>query len=280
MNDISKLLLLFGFIFLLIILSSTILGAMYNINEGNVAIIKIHSSIGIDDSLIMGDIGSDSIINMIKSAENNPNVLAIVLSINSPGGTVIASKEVAEYINRVNKTVVAWIRDTGASGAYLIASACDYIVADSLSSVGSIGATMAYVSINGTLEKYGATYNSLSSGELKDMGSIFKDLGDKEKEIFFDIINESFNYFIEFVGEKRNLTENSINIISDGRIVSGKKAFELGLIDELGSMKQISNYLESINISEINAYYINEEDDFDFSSILGFKSDLAYPVFE
>ncbi len=280
MNDISKLFLLFGFIFLLIILSSTVLGAIYNIDEGNVAIIKIHSSIGIDDSLFSGDIGSDSIINMIKNAENNPNVQAIVLSINSPGGTVIASKEVAEYVNGVNKTVVAWIRDIGASGAYLIASACDYIVADSLSSVGSIGATMAYVSINGTLEKYGAVYNSLSSGELKDMGSIFKDLDDAEKGIFLDIINESFNYFIGFVSEKRNLTESSVNIISDGRIVSGKKAFELGLIDELGSMEQISNYLESMNISEINAYYINGEDDFDFSSILGFRSDLAYPVFE
>ncbi len=280
MNDISKLFVLFGFIFLLIILSSTILGIMYNIDEGNVAIIKIHSSIGIDDSFLSGDVGSDSIINMLKSAEDNPNVEAIILSINSPGGTVIASKEVAEYILGMNKTVAAWIRDTGASGAYLIASACDYIVADPLSSVGSIGATMAYVSINGTLEKYGAVYNSLSSGALKDMGSSFKDLRDDERIIFFDIINDSFNYFIGFVSEKRNLSEYSIGIVSDGRIVSGKKAFELGLIDGLGSREQIYEYFGSINISEINPYYINEESSFDFSSVLGFKSDLAYPLFE
>jgi protease-4 len=280
MNDISKLFVLFGFIFLLIILSSTILGFMYNIDEGNVAIIKIHSSIGIDDSFLSGDVGSDSIINMLKSAEDNPNVEAIILSINSPGGTVIASKEVAEYILGMNKTVAAWIRDTGASGAYLIASACDYIVADPLSSVGSIGATMAYVSINGTLEKYGAVYNSLSSGALKDMGSSFKDLGDDERIIFFDIINDSFNYFIGFVSEKRNLSEYSIGIVSDGRIVSGKKAFELGLIDGLGSREQIYEYFGSINISEINPYYINEESSFDFSSVLGFNSDSAYPVFE
>jgi protease-4 len=280
MNDISKLFVLFGFIFLLIILSSTILGVMYNINDGNVAVVKIHSSIGIDDSFLSGDIGSDSMITMLKSAEDNPNVEAIILSINSPGGTVIASKEVAEYILGMNKTVVAWIRDMGASGAYLIASACDYIVADSLSMVGSIGATMAYVSINGTLEKYGAVYNSLSSGELKDMGSSFKDLGDNEKEIFFDIINESFNYFIGFVSEKRNLSEYSIGIVSDGRIVGGKKAFELGLVDELGSKEQAFDYLRQMNISEINPYYVNEESSFDFSSILGFNSDLDSPLFE
>jgi len=280
MNEMVKLLYLFGLVFLLIIISSAVLGKIYGINEGNVALINIHSQISIEDSFLSGSVGSDSIIDLLKKAEENPNVEAIILSINSPGGTVVASKEVAEYILGMNKTVAAWIRDIGASGSYLIASACDYIVSDELSLVGSIGATMSYLSFNGTLEKYGAKYNEISSGSLKDMGSPYKDLTPEEYSMLSGIINESFDYFFKFVIENRNLSNDSADQIMDGRLVLGKQAKELGLVDTLGSKNEIIKYLESINLTDIIVYNMNSASELDIFELLNYKASSAYPTYD
>lgn len=280
MNDLIKILYLFGLVFLLIIIGSSVLGTIYGINEGNVALIKINSEISIDSSILSQSISSDSIIASLLEAEANPNVEAIILSINSPGGTVVASKEVAEYVKTMNKTVISWIRDLGTSGAYLIASASDHIISDELSIVGSIGAKMSYLSFNGTMEKYGMEYNEISSGSLKEMGSPYKDLSNDEYFILSSLINDSFNYFLDFVVINRNLSNSSIGIIKDGRIVSGLEALNLGLVDELGSKTEIINYLESLNITDIIIYEIGTNNGFDFSSILNYKTNLAFPTYD
>jgi protease-4 len=280
MNEMIKILYLFGIVLLLILISSAVLGSIYGINDGNVALININSEVSTADSILGQSIGSDSIIESLDNAQSNPNVLAIVLSINSPGGTVIASKEVAEHIKTMNKTVVAWIRDMGASGAYLIASACDYIVSDELSIVGNIGAKMSYLSFNGTLQKYGADYNEISSGSLKEIGSPYKDLSSEEYNILFSLINDSFNYFLDFVSVNRNLSNESIDIVKDGRIFSGSQALELGLVDALGSKDEVIKYLESINLTDISIYEIAPNNGFDILSLLNYKSNLAYPTYD
>jgi protease-4 len=271
---------LFGLVFLLILISSAILGNIYGINEGNVALININSEISTEGSILSQSISSDSIIESLKNAESNPNVAAIILSINSPGGTVVASKEVAEYVKAMNKTVIAWIRDLGASGAYLIASSCDYIVSDELSIIGSIGAKMSYLSFNGTLQKYGAKYNEISSGSLKEIGSPYKDLSEEEYSILYALVNDSFNYFLGFVIDNRNLSNESVDLIKDGRIFSGTQALSLGLVDELGSKDEIVTYLESLNLTEISIYEIGSNTGFDFLSILDYKTNLAYPTYD
>ncbi|MFA5303036.1 MAG: signal peptide peptidase SppA [Candidatus Nanoarchaeia archaeon] len=280
MNELIKILYLFGLIFLLMLIGSTVLGVIYGIDEGNVALIKINSEISTDASILSQSISSDSIIESLKEAETNPNVYAVILSINSPGGTVVASKEVAQYVESMNKTVVAWIRDLGTSGAYLIASASDYIVSDDLSIVGSIGAKMSYLSYNGTLEKYGANYNEISSGAYKEIGSPYKDLSIEEYAILNNLINDSFNYFLDFVTVNRNLSIESIETIKDGRIFSGTQALSLGLVDELGSENEIINYLEGMNITDIAVYEIDSNNGLDFSSILSYKTNLAFPTYD
>jgi protease IV len=280
MNDLIKILYLFGLVFLLIIISSTVLGEIYGINEGNVALIKINAEINIDESVLSNSISSDSIIKSLIEAENNPNVNAIILSINSPGGTVVASKEIAEHVLNMNKTVIAWIRDLGASGSYLIASASDYIISDELSMIGSIGAKMSYLSFNGTLEKYGAVYNEISSGSMKEIGSPYKDLSDEEYLILSNLINESFNYFLNFVIVNRNLNINAISLVKDGRIFSGTEALNIGLVDELGSKNEIIKYLENLNLTDVSIYEINSNKGFDFSSFLNYKTNLIFPTYD
>ncbi|PIX42750.1 signal peptide peptidase SppA, partial [archaeon CG_4_8_14_3_um_filter_38_5] len=139
MNDALKLILLFFLVIILIFCSSIVLGIMYGIPSGNVAVITIDSEIVSMTDYLSGGQTSDSIIESLINAENNPNVEAIVLSINSGGGMSVASKEIANQVLNSSKPVIAWIRELGASGAYMIASASDYVICDNLSIIGSIG---------------------------------------------------------------------------------------------------------------------------------------------
>lgn len=278
MNEMIKILYLFFAIFALIILSSFVLSDIYGINEGNVALININSQISAQSSLFESSISSDLIIESLIEAENNPNVLAIILSINSPGGSAVASKEVAEHIKGMNKTVISWIREYSLSGAYLAASATDYIIADELSMVGSIGSTISYVGINGTLEKYGAEFYEISSGNLKEMGSPYKELSEEEYLILKGLVDESFEYFRDFVVESRNLSSDSIELINSGRIFSGKKAHEIGLIDALGSKNEALSYLESIGIENPMIYEI--ESPSSILDILSFKANSVFPTYD
>ena len=114
--------------------------------SGNVALIPIKGVISNGEGGLMGDVvSSDEIINFLEKAESNPSVQAIILEINSPGGTPVASVEIADKVKEINKTTVAWIRDAGASGAYWIASATDHIVANQMSVTGSVGVIASHI---------------------------------------------------------------------------------------------------------------------------------------
>jgi protease-4 len=213
-----------------------IMGSLYAIPSYNIAIIPIEQGISsTSDAFFSSYISSTTIIEMIDSAESNPNVQAIILEINSPGGTVVGTKEVVARVKEISKPVVAWIREIGASGAYWIASAADKIVADPLSLTGSIGVSSAYREYSGLYQKYGITYVNLTIPDNKDIGSPYKELTEEEKDIFMHILNESYLEFVNDVAENRNLTvDYLINESSMGAIILGKDAYDIGLIDYLG----------------------------------------------
>src|SRR3989344_8111492 len=150
---------------------------------------------------------SQDIINSLEKASKNKNIKAIILEINSPGGTVIASKEVAEYVESIDKPVISVIREVGASGAYWIASSSDLIIADELSITGSIGVTSSYLEFSGLLNKYNIDYNQLTGGEYKDLGSSFKELEQNERNILQGKIDMIHEFFINDVKENRKLTD-------------------------------------------------------------------------
>jgi protease-4 len=214
---------------------------------GNVAHIQITGPIIAQGSGgFMGGSMAESteIIRLIERASENPDVVAILFEINSPGGTAVASSEIAQAIEDTNKTTVAWIREVGASGGYWVASASDHIVANPMSITGSIGVIASYIEFGGTLERYNASYRRLVSGEYKDMGTPFKEMTPSEVDIMqknLDLIREMF---VEEVVQNRGLSRDAVSEAADGRFYLGTQAFELGLIDQLGGKKEAVAWIE------------------------------------
>ena len=188
---------------------------------------------------------SDFIINNLNLAARDPSIKAVVLSIDSPGGGAVASHEVVEAMNQLDKPTVAVIRSLGASGAYWVASAADVIFANRLSMLGSIGVTSVYLEFSGLLENYNVTYERLVSGEFKDVGSPFRSLRDEERDVLQRQLDRVHQIFKDDVARNRNLTPEQIDYVSDGKIFLGDESIELGLIDYFGNVDSAKTYLES-----------------------------------
>ncbi len=202
-----------------------------------------------------------NILDQLKDADEDNNVKAIILEIDSPGGTVLASKEVADKIKEIEKPVVAWVRGTGASGAYWIASATDRIVADELSVIGSIGVTSSYLEFSGLLKEYDVSYQRLVTGEFKDLGSPYKELTEKERELLMKKINQIHDFFIREISENRNISLAKINKLATGEFFLGQEAIKLGLIDELGGRDEavnVSKQLANVTEAEVVKYKDSE----------------------
>lgn len=182
-------------------------------------------------------------MDLLDSAEKDASVKVILLQINSPGGSIVATKQVVEKVREVRekKPVVSWIGDLGASGAYYIAAASDYIVADADSLTGSIGVISILPNFSGLMEKIGVKVEVLKEGRFKDLANPFGEgLSPAEKALFQALLHQAFDSFkgdvLEFRGDK--LDAKKFEQVADGRILSGSQALEAGLIDELGSRQQ------------------------------------------
>jgi protease IV len=221
-----------------------------------IALIKISGTImpsAGNSFLGSGTVTPDEIIYHLNKAEENSGVKAIILEINSGGGAVVSSKEIAEKVKSIEKPTVALIREVGASGAYWIASACDLIVADELSITGSISVIASYLEFSGLLDDYNVSYESLTTGKYKDMGSPYKQLSNEERMLFLkklDIIQERF---ISSIATNRNLEIEHVRSLATGIIYLGIEAKELGLIDELGNKETaIAKAKELANLKNEN----------------------------
>lgn len=220
--------------------------------EGNVALIPIKGVILSEKgSSFSQDIAaSPSIVRFIEEADKNPQIKGIILEINSPGGSPVATEEIANAIKKTNKTTVAWIREIGTSGAYWIASSCDKIVANRMSFTGSIGVIASYLQFSGLLRDYNVTYERLVAGQYKDIGSPFKDLNAQERQLFQKQLDKLHEYFISIVAENRNLSEDKVKELSTGMFYLGQEAKDLGLVDVLGGKEEAKEIIEKkLNIT-------------------------------
>ena len=166
------------------------------------------------------------------------------MEINSPGGSAVASEEIANAVKKTNKTTVAWIREVGASGGYWVASSTNHIVADRMSITGSLGVIASYLEFPGLLENYNVTYRRLVSGKYKDIGSPYKEMTSEEKAVFQQVIDELRDYFVSEVAKNRKMSRKDVDKAANGLFYSGLQAKELGLIDELGSKDEVIKYIE------------------------------------
>lgn len=201
-----------------------------------VAIIPVQGEIGYTQSDILGGsvVTPQSVTDGIKQAEEDSSVSAIVLDVNSPGGTPVASEEIMNAVNNSKKPVVVWISDTGTSGAYLAATPADKIYASPSSIVGSIGVILSITDLSSLYQKIGVNQYSIKAGEYKDMGASYRDLTPEETKMLQEMVNEDYEYFIKMVAGNRDLDINYVRTIAEGKIYTGTQAKKLKLIDETG----------------------------------------------
>jgi protease-4 len=217
---------------------------------GNVAVIPIDGMIATDGDNWMPAVKSASIVEQIEKADKNNEIKAILLEINSPGGTPVATDEIAGAIKAANKTTVAVIRETGASGAYWIATAADKIFANRMSVTGSIGVQASRLEYYGLLADYNITYRQLISGRLKDAGTPLRQMTAEEKQLFQQLLDGLHEEFISAVAENRNLPKEKVRELATGFVYLGSEAKELGLVDELGGKREALKYIEKeLNIT-------------------------------
>ena len=206
-----------------------------------VAVIPLYGEITLEG----GGIGSNAVTPdkfgiSFKEACSDPSVKAIVLEINSPGGSVVASEAIAEQIKecKKKKPVIAWLGDIATSGAYYVASACTYIVADKASITGSIGVISIFPEYSELLHKLGINVTIIKAGKYKDFSYGLRPMTDEEKKMISEMISDIYDDFIETVAENRNLSKEYVKELAEGRVYSGKKAKELGLVDEIGTKER------------------------------------------
>ena len=168
-----------------------------------------------------------------------------MLSINSPGGSAVASEEVARAVREASKPTVALIRDSGASGAYWIASASDWIVASPMSLTGSVGVVASQLEFAGLLQRYNVTYRKLTAGELKDIGTPYREMTAEEQQLLQEKLDRIHAYFLREVGANRKLDEEQLEELRSGIFFLGEEALERGLVDELGGKQEVEAHLKS-----------------------------------
>lgn len=208
-------------------------------------IVTYHSNEAYNDSgsLVWDQTSADDVIFSVQNAEADEAVKAIIVEIDSAGGSLVGGEEMMLALKQAKKPVVAFIRDLGASSGYLASVGADTIFASKFSDVGSIGVTMSYLQETEKNTKDGLTYIDLSSGKFKDSGSPNRELSAEEKEIFMRDVKINHEHFVNLVAENRKLDLAKVRKLADGSTLTGESAKKEGLIDEIGTYSDVKEFL-------------------------------------
>ena len=246
--------------------------------SGNVAVIPINGMIlTTSGGFGAGNAFAGDIISYIEEVDNN-GYDAIVFRINSPGGSAVASDEIAAAILKTNTPTVAFIEEVGASGGYWVASAADYVVANRMSITGSIGVISSYLEFSGLMEEYGVGYERLVSGDRKDMGIPFRKLDAVEKHIMQIKLDKIHDYFIEAVAKNRNLTQGEVIALATGEFYLGVEAYERGLVDSLGGIDEVETYLKKEYELEDVIFEVFEKEPTFFDLLAGVTQSFGFSI--
>jgi protease-4 len=182
-----------------------------------------------------------------KAIGEDPQVQAVIAVINSPGGTTAGGEELYEALSalRAQKPVVAVVNELGASAAYMAAIGTERIFARRLSIVGSIGVLYQHVDAGKLLATIGIDLDKVQTGPLKAEPDIDEPMTGPARESLQALVNDSFAWFVDVVAERRKLPRPEVLSVADGRIVTGRQAVSLGLIDDIGGESEAIAWLES-----------------------------------
>jgi len=241
--------LLFWLVLALILVG--VMSAVNHSNTCNVARIQIHGILtttdnGFTELLGAGSLTStDSIIDQLQRVTADDSVRAVVLDVDSPGGTPVAGDELMQAIASMDKPTVAVVRDLGTSAAYWAIAGADRIIASPVSEVGSIGVTMSYLEEAGAKEKEGSRWVGISSGTFKDAGNPDRPLAKEEQAYFQDQVDTVHEYMVHrIVGVRGDLNEEDLTDLADGRAFLGSEALGRKLVDALGGFTDALAYIE------------------------------------
>ncbi len=179
---------------------------------------------------------SSVVADHLRRAEEDPHVKAVVLRVDSPGGSVVGSAEIHQQMLAMTKPVVVSMGELAASGGYYVSAPADEIFANPATLTGSVGVISQFIHISELLKEYGVEVTTVKSGEFKDEGSLFRPMTTEEIATWQAIIDEAYERFVEVVAEGRGMAIDDVKALADGRVYTGKQALGLGLVDQLDNL--------------------------------------------
>ncbi len=205
----------------------------------SIGVVEIYGPIysPFEESGFISQSNLQEILDTLKKFREEKKIKAVILRINSPGGTIGAVQEINQEIHRLKKAgkpVVASVSDLAASGGYYIASVCNEVVANSGSIIGSIGVIFTSSDFSGLMKKLGVNMEIIKSGPYKDVGSFHRPFSRDEKKFLQELIDDAYKQFVTVVSNGRNLPVDTVKKLAKGQLYTGRRAKELNLVDTLG----------------------------------------------
>ncbi len=236
----KKFIIIVLFAFLLIAFLKSLSGNENKLDNKQIAVIKIQGPIYSTtvDSLTGSTSGADEIMQQIISARDDKSVAAVLLRIDSPGGSVTAAEEISTELKKLKATgkpVIASMGDMAASAGYWLATDTDYIFANPSTLTGSIGVYVPYMNVEELYKKIGISQDKIKSGQYKDIMSPDRPMTPQERQIMQTMVNQMYDSFVAQVSNGRKMPEDTVRRLADGRIYTGLQAKELLLVDQMGN---------------------------------------------
>ncbi|AAU03981.1 signal peptide peptidase SppA [Rickettsia typhi] len=215
-----------------------------NSNEDYIASVLI-------DGIILEDEKRDK---KLKKIIDNSHIKALIVNVNSPGGTVVGSEKIYNILRKISakKPVVVVMGTMATSGGYLISLGGDYIISHNGTITGSIGVILQTAEVTELAQKLGIKFNNFKSGAFKAVPNPTEKLTEEVRVAVMENIEDTYKFFIELVSERRSLPIEEVHKLADGRVYSGRQAFKLRLVDTIGSEDTALKWLQEIKKIDIN----------------------------
>lgn len=206
-----------------------------------VAVVRVEGTILSGDGVGVANAYSNRVIEDLETAVNDISVKAIVLYVDSPGGSVTGSAEIWEVLDVIEKPVVVSMGGIAASGGYYVSAPADHIIARPDTLTGSLGVILTLYDASELISKVGVEVIYIASGENKSMGSTWMEMTEEQEEIFYSITDEAYQDFVQVIMDGRGMSEAEVLKLADGRVYSGRQALDNGLVDQLGNFQDAIN---------------------------------------
>lgn len=214
-------------------------------------------------------------MNQLAEIHEDPTVKGVVLRVNSPGGGVVESADIYDAIREIqtDREIPVYVSMGGmaASGGYYVAAPADKIFVNRETITGSIGVIMESVNYAKLAEKHGIEFNTIKTGPYKDIMSGSREMTEEERGMLQEMINDSYERFVEIIVDGRNMSEADVKKVADGRILNGRQAIEAGLADDYGKAEDVILAMQSdFNLEDATVFEYTVDES--LSSLLGLKA--------